>query len=107
MFIVRGLIVATWMLSFKVRNISSRVTLDMVYGVTSNPSEEASIKIDYRLPVRRVYKNTTISLIQQARSVDSLFLAYKIRRQGSSWEEILSWCPDWSLLLEESVLDWL
>lgn len=36
-----------------------------VYEVTSNPSEEASIKIDYRLPVRRVYEKTTISLMQK------------------------------------------
>ncbi|KAL8757904.1 MAG: hypothetical protein Q9199_001867 [Rusavskia elegans] len=93
---------------------------DFVYGVASmttakfdhtsstfhpNPSEEASIKIDYRLPVKSVYENTTIYLMQQARSVDPMFFAYETRRQGNSQEEYASWCPDWSLLDEKSVLD--
>ena len=55
-----------------------------------NPSEEASNKIDYRLPVESVDENTTICLMQPIRSVDSLFFTYKTRRQGSSQEQSLS-----------------
>ncbi|KAL8657884.1 MAG: hypothetical protein Q9226_001481 [Calogaya cf. arnoldii] len=95
---------------------------DFVYGVASmttaqfhhksselhpNPLEEASIKIDYRLSVQSVYENTTVYLMQQARSVDPMFFAYETRRQGTSQEEYASWCPDWSLLPEKSVLDWV
>lgn len=72
-----------------------------------NPSEEASVKIDYRLPMKSFYETTTICLMQKAQSVDAMFFAYQTRRQGSSQEEFLRWYLDASLLLEESVLDWL
>jgi hypothetical protein len=75
---------------------------DFVYGVASmttsmlmytSPStkhsslrEQEVIRIDYNQTVNTVYEDTTISLMQKARSLDPMLFAYKARSQGGLLE---------------------
>ncbi|KAL8991919.1 MAG: hypothetical protein Q9169_007532 [Polycauliona sp. 2 TL-2023] len=93
---------------------------DFVYGVASmtsakfdhpcsslNPKslKDASIKIDYQLSVENLYENTTVYLMHTSGCLDPMFFACDTRRQSRLEESFATWCPDWSLLPEKTILD--
>ena len=89
--------------------VASMTTTNLIHTPlsTSKPISGAKegIRIDYRQSLNVIYQDTTVYLMQKARSFDPIFFAHETRKQSDLLETLPSWCPDWSLFPEHSVID--